>query len=150
MSLELSDVIHTQAEAFEALKTIAARHGRVLNIDPVEALCSRRRQEHCIGFCDALIDLLGTAFGVEGTELRSPRRCRRNVALVRQIGMYVAHTGFGIAIKHVAAGFSRDRTTVMHACHVVEDMRDDTDFDTLVTAFERIANSAFRTWRMAA
>jgi hypothetical protein len=38
----------------------------------------------------------------------------------------------------------------MHACHLVEDMRDDVDFDAIVTAFERIVNSAFSTWRMAA
>ena len=150
MSWELSNVIHTQAEAFEALRTVAARHGRVLNIDPVDALSTRRQQEHCIEFCDALIDLLGVTYGVEGTELRSPKRCRRDVALARQIGMYVAHTGFGIAIKYVAAGFSRDRTTVMHACHVVEDLRDAADYDAMVATFERNANWAFRMWRMAA
>lgn len=150
MSLELSDVIHTRAEAFEALKQLAARHGRSLRLEGGEGLTDRSRQLQNVALCDALIDLLVAMFGVSGTELRSPLRCRREVARVRQIGMYVAHTAFGMAMRDVAAGFARDRTTVMHACHLVEDMRDDTEFDAIVSTFERIAQSAFTTWRMAA
>ncbi len=149
MSLEISDVIHTRAEAFEALKAIAVRHGRSLMIDARQETVNKRRQEQNVQLCDALIDLLGAAFGIDGKELRSAKRCRRPVARVRQIGMYVAHTLFGMAMGEVATGFARDRTTVMHACHLVEDMRDDSDFDAAVTAFERIANSAFTTWRTA-
>jgi chromosomal replication initiation ATPase DnaA len=150
MSLELSDVIHTRAEAFEALKLLAVRHGRSLNLGRVEGVADRSREQQNIALCDALIDLLVTMFGVSGAELRSPLRCRREVARVRQIGMYVAHTAFGLAMREVAAGFARDRTTVMHACHLVEDMRDDTEFDAIVSTFERIAQSAFTAWRMAA
>ncbi len=150
MSLELWDVIHTRAEAFEALKVLAARHGRSLNLERVEGVTDRSREQQNIELCDALIDLLVAMFGVSGTELRSPLRCRREVARVRQIGMYVAHTAFGLAMREVAAGFARDRTTVMHACHLVEDMRDDTEFDAIVSKFERIAQSAFWAWRMAA
>ena len=150
MSLELSDVIHTRAEAFEALKLLAVRHGRSLNLGRVEGVADRSREQQNIALCDALIDLLVTMFGVSGAELRSPLRCRREVARVRQIGMYVAHTAFGLAMREVAAGFGRDRTTVMHACHLVEDMRDDTEFDAIVSTFERIAQSAFTAWRLAA
>ena len=150
MSLELSDVIHTRAEAFEALKLLAVRHGRSLNLGRVEGVADRSREQQNIALCDALIDLLVTMFGVSGAELRSPLRCRREVARVRQIGMYGAHTAFGLAMREVAAGFGRDRTTVMHACHLVEDMRDDTEFDAIVSTFERIAQSAFTAWRMAA
>jgi len=150
MSLELSDVIHTRAEAFEALKLLAARHGRNLSLAMEDCSADRLRQRRNVALCDALIDLLVAMFGVSGTELRSPLRCRREVARVRQIGMYVAHTAFGMAMRDVAAGFARDRTTVMHACHLVEDMRDDTEFDAIVSTFERIAQSAFTEWRMAA
>lgn len=150
MSLELSDVIHTRAEAFEVLKLLAVRHGRSLNLGRVEGVADRSREQQNIALCDALIDLLVTMFGVSGAELRSPLRCRREVARVRQIGMYVAHTAFGLAMREVAAGFARDRTTVMHACHLVEDMRDDTEFDAIVSTFERIAQSAFTAWRFAA
>ncbi len=33
MSLKTPDIIHTRAEAVEALKVIAARHGRTLKLD---------------------------------------------------------------------------------------------------------------------
>ncbi|MBC2884715.1 hypothetical protein H7Q97_04770 [Ochrobactrum sp. CM-21-5] len=151
--MELTDVIHTRAEAFEALKLIAVRHGRPLSLDSVGAMSNAtdgRRQERTLELCDALIDLLAASFGVKGAELRSPMRCRREVARVRQIGMYVAHTSCKMAMSEVAVGFARDRTTVMHACHLVEDLRDDADFDAVVTTFERIVCSAFSAWRMAA
>ncbi len=45
MSLELTDIIHTRAEALEALKVIAARHGRALRIDNSGRALGRRRQE---------------------------------------------------------------------------------------------------------
>ncbi len=93
--------------------------------------------------CDALIDLLSAHFSVSGAELRSPLRCRREVAQVRQIGMYLAHTSFGMVMSEVACGFSRDRSTVVYACHLVEDRRDDEDFDAVVSTLEKVVNSGF-------
>ncbi|NKC50257.1 hypothetical protein HED63_03165 [Ochrobactrum cytisi] len=147
--MKLSDVIHTRAEAFEAPKVLAALRGRSVNLETVGVSPTDREQQNT-ALCDALIDLPAAMFGVSGMELRSPLRCRREVARVRQIGMYVAHTAFGLAVREVAAGFARDRTTVMHACHLVEDMRDDTEFDAIVSTFERIAQIAFTARRMAA
>ncbi len=42
----------------------------------------------------------------------------------------------------IGRGFGRDRTTVMHACHLVEDLRDDEDFDRVVAVTERVAIAA--------
>jgi chromosomal replication initiation ATPase DnaA len=150
MSLELTDIIHTRAEALEALKVIAARHGRALRIDNSGRALGRRRQEKSVELCDALIDLLSAHFAVSGAELRSPLRCRREVAQVRQIGMYLAHTSFGMVMSEVACGFSRDRSTVVYACHLVEDRRDDEDFDAVVSTLEKVVKSGFSAWRMAA
>lgn len=150
MSLELENVIHTSEEAFEALKRVTALNGRPLRFDVTKKKIDLKRQELCIRLCDALIDLLSACFGVDGSELRSPMRCKKEVARIRQVGMYVAHTSIGMTMTDVAAGFARDRTTVMHACHRVEDLRDDIEFDAIVVIFERIANSAFKVWRMAA
>lgn len=41
-------------------------------------------------------------------------------------------------------GFGRERTTVLHACHLIEDMRDDEDFDGIVAMAERVAGAALR------
>ncbi|OYR19526.1 putative chromosomal replication initiator DnaA domain protein [Brucella thiophenivorans] len=64
--------------------------------------------------------------------------------------MYLAHTSFGMVMREVAIGFSRDRTTVMYACHLVEDSRDDEDYDAVVSTLEKVVNQDFSAWRMAA
>ena len=150
MSLIFSHIIHTRAEALEALNVIAARHGRTLNQDSSGPALGRRRQEKNVEICDALIDLLSAYFAVSGAELRSPLRCRRDVAQVRQLGMYLAHTSFGMVMREVAVGFARDRTTVMYACHLVEDRRDDVHYDAVVSRLEKFVNLGFSAWRIAA
>ena len=46
-------------------------------------------------------------------------------------------------MRDIGHAFGRDRTTVGHACHVVEDRRDDAAFDNFVSAIERIATAVF-------
>lgn len=67
-----------------------------------------------------------------------------SVARVRQIAMYVAHVVLRLTMSEVGAGFGRDRTTVLHACQVIEDLRDDPELDRLVLMVESVASAAFR------
>jgi len=146
MSSVFSGVIHTQSEAIDALIAIAVKHGRCVVIDKASAGEGGRRRlprSRMVEACDAFIDILAAYFGVPGGELRSGGRCRREVARVRQIGMYVAHTLFGMTMTEVAQGFARDRSTVMHACHLIEDMREDREFDAILSAFERLSAVTF-------
>ena len=91
-----------------------------------------------------MIDIAAALFNVSGRELRQPGRTSTSVARVRQIAMYVAHVVLGLSMKEVGHGFGRDRTTVLHACHLIEDMRDDPDFDAIVAMCERVARAALR------
>jgi chromosomal replication initiation ATPase DnaA len=50
----------------------------------------------------------------------------------------------GLSMSEVGRGFGRDRTTVLHACHLIEDMRDDEEFDAIVAMAERVARAALR------
>ncbi len=43
--------------------------------------------------------------------------------------MYVAHVTLRLSMADIGRGFGRDRTTVVYACHLIEDLRDDDDFD---------------------
>ena len=43
--------------------------------------------------------------------------------------MYLAHVSCGLSLTDVGHIFARDRTTVAHACGVVEDRRDDPELD---------------------
>lgn len=71
---------------------------------------------------------------------RGPRR----VAFARQLAMYLTHVGFGLNLTEVGACFERDRTTVRHACALVEDRRDQPAFDLAVSALEAgLAHFAF-------
>jgi hypothetical protein len=63
----------------------------------------------------------------------------RAAAFIRQVAMYLAHVGFGLSMARVGRAFKRDRTTVVHACHVIEDRRDDVRFDALLDHLEQAA-----------
>lgn len=72
------------------------------------------------------------------------RRDRRRLAChVRQISMYVCHVALRMPQQDIGVAFGRDRTTVSHACHVVEDRRDDRVYDEFVSAAERIVVAVF-------
>lgn len=103
----------------------------------------KSRDEEIIAICDAMTDLLAACFMVPTGELRSQDRAMAPVARVRQIGMYVCHVALNLTMAEVAKGFGRDRTTVIHACHLVEDLRDDMEFDRVCSRMERIARAAF-------
>ena len=103
----------------------------------------KQRGEETIAICDGMIDILSACFSIPSPELRSSTRANAPVARVRQVGMSVCHVVLGLTMLEVAAGFVRDRSTVVHACHLIEDMRDDVEFDTIVGTIERIAQAAF-------
>lgn len=77
-------------------------------------------------------------FGVRHIDLDRPTRGRKRVALARQVSMYLAHVVCGYKLGDVGSLFARDRTTVAHACEVVEDRRDDPTFDRVVELLERV------------
>jgi chromosomal replication initiation ATPase DnaA len=104
----------------------------------------KRRDEAALETCECLIDIVAALFSVSSKELRKPGRTTLPVSRVRQIAMYVAHVVLRMTMSEVGAGFGRDRTTVLHACQVIEDLRDEAEFDRLVMVVERVASAAFR------
>lgn len=99
-------------------------------------------EERSIELCECVMDIVSALFQVSGKVLRQPGRSTTSVSRVRQIGMYVAHVVLGLNMTEVGRGFGRDRTTVQHACHLIEDMRDDEEFDRIVCMTERVAKAA--------
>jgi chromosomal replication initiation ATPase DnaA len=75
--------------------------------------------------------------------LRGPA-ARRSLVHQRQITMYVAHVVLSLSMTEIGQVFGRDRTTVAHACHVVEDRRDDAAYDAFIAAVERLVIAVFR------
>jgi hypothetical protein len=75
-------------------------------------------------------------FGLEMAALFAPTRGAPRVAFARQVAMYLANTSFELSFETISRVFDRDRTTVSHACHVVEDGRDDIWLDCRLEALE--------------
>jgi len=101
-------------------------------------VCSQEQIEHRLGLRPMIEQVVARVFGVARGELRLSTRGRAKVALARQVGMYLAHVVFGLSLTEVGRAFERDRTTVSHACGVVEDRRDDPIFDRILENLERI------------
>jgi hypothetical protein len=76
------------------------------------------------------------ARGVPVEMLFAHSRCRTDIALARQLAMYLMHVTLGRSILSVAKLFQRHVSTVMHSCHVIEDRRDCEAFDLLVSSLE--------------
>lgn len=106
-------------------------------------IMGNRRDERVLEFCEGMMDIAAALFNVSGKELRRSGRTSLGVTRVRQIAMYVCHVVLGLTMAEVGRGFGRDRTTVLYACHQIEDLRDDLDFDRIVSTVERVANAAF-------
>jgi hypothetical protein len=51
--------------------------------------------------------------------------------------MYLLHVGLGLSMREIGEAFGRDRSTVGHACRVIEDRRDEGTFDRLLDCLER-------------
>ena len=81
---------------------------------------------------------ISKVFMVAGSDLWSGTRGKPRAALARQVAMYLAHVACGLTMTEVGQIFARDRTTVRHACGLVEDMRDEPSFDRSVELLEGV------------
>ncbi|MGI9415810.1 MAG: helix-turn-helix domain-containing protein [Hyphomicrobiales bacterium] len=86
--------------------------------------------------CRFVESAVAISFRVCQTELRAPSRRRARVAFARQVAMYLAHVSFGLTYTDIGRCFDRDRTTVAHACRLVEDRRDAPSLDAALDYLE--------------
>jgi chromosomal replication initiation ATPase DnaA len=84
----------------------------------------------------------GFALGVAADDIASRERGSADVAFARQVAMYLCHVGFELSLARVALAFRRDRSTVAHACHAMEDRRDDQKFDLWIASLEAMLRRA--------
>ena len=77
----------------------------------------------------AIDPAVAAVFQVDVHDLRARTRRSPRTAFARQVAMYLAHVVCGLSLTEVGTLFARDRSTVAHACGVVEDRRDDPELD---------------------
>jgi chromosomal replication initiation ATPase DnaA len=82
------------------------------------------------------------ALGVGVEEILSKARGATQAAFARQIAVYLCHTSFEWSLARVALAFGRDRSTVAHACHAIEDRCDEPQFDRWLASLEAILRDA--------
>jgi chromosomal replication initiation ATPase DnaA len=81
---------------------------------------------------------IALAAGACGTPVENVTHGGRDIrtAFARQVAMYLASVGFGMSLGRVARAFGRDRSTVRHACQVMEERRENAGFDQWMEALE--------------
>lgn len=84
------------------------------------------------------------AFAIDAPvrKIMSLARGDNATALARQVAMYIAHVGLEMSLARIAVVFRRDRSTVAHACHRMEDRREEAGFDQWLDALEQAARAA--------
>lgn len=87
--------------------------------------------------CDAAAFALGC-----DESLLEPGRGSARASSARQVAMYLTHVAFGMSLQRVGFAFARDRSTIAHACHIIEDRRDDPAFDNLLDQLEASLRAA--------
>jgi chromosomal replication initiation ATPase DnaA len=84
------------------------------------------------------------ALDISVDEIIRDERGSLDIAFARQVAIYLCHVGFEMSLSRVAHAFARDRSTVAHACHAIEDRRDEPQFELWMAALEAMLHEAPR------
>lgn len=68
---------------------------------------------------EQIISEVARNYSVQENEILSQRRTA-NIALARQVSMYIAKETTEMSYKAIGQSFGKDHTTVLHACNVIE------------------------------
>ena len=85
--------------------------------------------------------LIAAAAGLTPDALRGRDRDLR-AGRARQIAFYLVHIGLGWPLDRTGRLFSRQRSTISHACRQVEDRRDDAALDRQLGRLEAVLRDA--------
>lgn len=107
---------------------------------PAEIHSGRAMVKTSRELCGFVRQLTAEMMMMAGERALARRDRRRALCHARQVSMYVCHVTLGMSLAQIGEAFGRDRSTVGHSCHVVEDRRDDPGFDEFVAAIERVAS----------
>ncbi len=89
-------------------------------------------------YCNLIVMVVAEKFSVPIHMIICKTRAVAKAALARQIAVYLAHTTLSVTYSAAAEFFQRDRTTIAHACRLVEDLRDDEQFDLKLSNIETL------------
>ncbi|MFN0024868.1 MAG: helix-turn-helix domain-containing protein [Parvularculaceae bacterium] len=88
-------------------------------------------------------DVACRACSVDRDDLATEAR-KSKVAFARQLSMYLCHVVANMSLRDISGAFGRDRTTVSHACHAIEDRRECPTFDRQIDFLEKELRACIR------
>lgn len=88
-----------------------------------------------------LLALVAASRGLDPALLTGPSRDKADVAFARQVAMYLMHVSLSRTLVDTGRFFNRDRTTVAHACALVEDRREDAGLDAELDALDALLST---------
>ncbi|MGX8705280.1 MAG: chromosomal replication initiator protein DnaA [bacterium] len=86
----------------------------------------KAREKHSIT-CELIIEIVASKYGMQPAELTGKRRSQ-NVALARQVAMYICREMTDMSTIAIGKVFGRDHTTVLHGCEKIESNMQDYSF----------------------
>lgn len=81
--------------------------------------------------------MVASAFGFSPDRLLKGDRGNAKVTRARHISIYLMHTCLSFSLTEIGKIYSKDRTTIGHACRVIEDLRDEPAFDDRILELEQ-------------
>ncbi|MEQ8556804.1 MAG: helix-turn-helix domain-containing protein [Henriciella sp.] len=69
--------------------------------------------------------LTGFSLGIPAETILNQAEREHRIARARQVTMYLSHVVLGMSLARIAGAMGRDRSTIAHGCHRIEDFRDD-------------------------
>lgn len=98
-------------------------------------------------FAQLVIAAVGLEFGIPHTLIDNRTKGTSRAAFGRQLAMYLLNVVYDVNLSRVARVFNRDRSTASHACHVIEDHREDPVLDAKISRLENFLTGAPRPHR---
>lgn len=84
-----------------------------------------------------ILEMVSKVFRVSIKDILAKSRSQAHIAFARQVAMYLTHICCGLNLTQTGKLFDRDRTTVAYACNLVEDRRDELNFDLTLDILEK-------------
>ena len=81
--------------------------------------------------------MVATAFELKAEQLLNIQNREARTYRARQISMYLMNTSLSLNFVEIADFYGKDRSTVSHACGVIEELRDIVKFDEQICEFEQ-------------
>lgn len=100
---------------------------------------NRLQDEHNVRLA---VGLTGYALQIPAEVILASSSRDHNIVRARQVAMYLSHVGLGMSLARVASALDRDRSTVAHGCHKIEDLRDDPGVDEWLDELEQTLKTA--------